>query len=252
MNVEFHSLYWDNVDINLVNAHKQVMKHFNIDMNYSAINMNHGQWLDKILANATADVVAIIEPDCIPLNRECIDRFTKYAYENDSFVGLAQVSNHMAPALHIYAAPAMFIISVRGYNKMGRPSFADNEYYDAAELVSYCAESMGVLYKCLIPRFFEKIPTSGKVWRLGSIAVYGIGTVYDDCIYHLFESRKALNVELFVNRCKEVISGEFSTAGFLSSSGLQFTEQARPICEASRKWRIKRFFHFIKHKISNI
>lgn len=249
MNVEFHSLYWDNVDINLVHAHKKVMEHFNIDMKYSAINMNHGQWLDKILTSATADVVVIIEPDCIPLNRECIDRFIKYAYDHETFVGIAQVSNHIAPAIHIYAAPAMLVISVQGYRNLGSPSCVDTEYYDAAELLSYKAESNGLLYKVLMPTSFEKIPSNGLVWRIGALAAYGIGTVFDNCVYHLYESRKSLNVKLFTERCNEVIAGTFSCSQFLPSNGLDYQASSLPICNSSRRWRIKRALHFIKHKI---
>ena len=43
---------------------------------------------------------------------------------------------------------------------------------------------------------------------------YGIGTVFDDSIYHLYQSRMAENIEMFVKRCDQVTRDEFTTEFF--------------------------------------
>lgn len=249
MKVEFHSLYWDNIAPELINAHKMVMAHFGIDMKYTAKNIEHCHWLDSVLRNAKSDVVAIIEPDCIPLSRESLDNYINYAFERETFVGHAQVANQFAPTVHVYASPAMFIISMKCYKRMGSPSFQHTLFYDVGELISYKAESLGIPYKALMPNCFEKMPTTGIAWRIGALAVYGIGTVFDNSIYHLFESRKSLNVDLFVKRCNEVVNGTFSCEGFMPSNLLNLPEIAKPLGSQKLLWRLRRLYHFIKNKI---
>ena len=77
MKVEFNSLHWDNVDKEMLHAHKRVMEHFKIPVNYTNLNVNHGHWLDHVMKNTSSDVVVIIEPDCIPINK---DRITDYIF----------------------------------------------------------------------------------------------------------------------------------------------------------------------------
>lgn len=252
MQVEFHSLYWDNISPELIRAHKSVMKYFAIDMQYTAKNIAHFYWLDSVMKNARSDVVVIIEPDCIPINRECIDRYIEYAYENETFIGLAQIANHIAPATHIYAAPAFFVISMKCYRKLGMPSFQHTLFYDVGELITYKAESNGVVFRCLMPNSFEQLPSTGVAWRISSTACYGIGTLFDNNIYHLYESRTSQNVGLFVERCNDVINGTFSSKNFLSCYELNYPIKAKPLSVMPLKWRLKRIFHFLKEGVINI
>lgn len=252
MKVEFHSLCWNNLNKDLVNAHHKVMQYFDIDMKYTIKDMEHCFWLDEVMQNATSDVVVIIEPDCIPLTKDCVNKYIKYSYENETFVGLAQVANHYPPATHIYAAPSMFIISTSAYKKLGRPSFQHTLFYDVGELVSYKAEMNGVLFKCLMPTYFEKLPSTGIAWRIGSLACYGIGTVFNNEFYHLYESRKSQNIELFIKRCDEVINGTFSTSNFLSSYDINYPTNANVISSRPIMWRLRRVYHFIKERILGV
>ncbi|MDG2960173.1 hypothetical protein P7L91_04845 [Bisgaard Taxon 10/6] len=66
--VEFHSFHWDNFNRDVLNAHKKVMAHFGLNVIYTEENMEHGEWLDRVMSRATKNVVAIIEPDCSPRN----------------------------------------------------------------------------------------------------------------------------------------------------------------------------------------
>lgn len=217
MKIEFNSLYWDNVDVNMLTAHKKVMKHFDIPMNYDNRNgYNHGQWMQWVINSSKSDICVFLEPDCIPLNNMLFE-YIKYAYYNETFVGIAQVSNHIWPKTHVYAAPGFYAISKKAYDKLGRPSFTETSRSDTAEEICYLAEERGLKYRALLPTYFEK-PSSEGVWRLNNLGYYGIGTVFNNSIYHLYQSRTAENVDLFTKRCFEVINGTFNSSRFIPST----------------------------------
>jgi hypothetical protein len=68
-----------------------------------------------------------------------------------------------------------------------------------------------------MPTYFEK-PSSEGIWPLSNLCYYGIGTVFDNSIYHLYQSRMAENIEMFVKRCDQVIDGSFNTDKFTSAT----------------------------------
>ena len=217
MKVDFYSLHWDNVNQDMLDAHKRVMSHFDIPMNYHNLNgYNHGDWMQQIINNSTSNVVVVMEPDCIPLNETYME-YIRYAHRLETFVGIAQVSNHIPPKSHIYAAPGFYAISKKAYNRLGRPSFTETYRSDTAEEISYLAEEMGIKYRALMPTYFEKASSEGY-WALSNLGYYGIGTVFDNSMYHLYQSRMAENIELFVKRCDEVIAGTFNTENFISAT----------------------------------
>ena len=221
MKVEFNSLHWDNVDKDMLAAHKRVMDHFELPVNYHSTNTNHGFWMNQVMNRSNSDVIVIIEPDCIPLNKEKIIDYIKYAYHNETFIGIAQVSNHIPPKSHIYAAPGFYVMSKKVYSKLGAPSFTEERNSDTAEALCYIAEDKGIRYRALMPTCFEKESSEG-LWPLGSLGYYGIGTVFDNSVYHLYQSRMAENISMFVERCDQVVAGTFTTEGFHSSTTFSY------------------------------
>jgi hypothetical protein len=212
--VEIFSLHWNNVDTRMITAHKAVMQHFEIPLVYHAINMDHGQWMDQVMSISDAEVIVFLEPDCIPINKVNFLDAIYYAIENDTFCGIAQASNHIEPKNHIYAAPGFFAITQSAYNRLNKPSFMCTNRGDAGEEVSWQAEELNENYRVILPTHYERSPREGGVWNLGPLGHYGIGTVFSDTVYHLYQGRYNDNVELFKQRCNEVIAGTFSTAGF--------------------------------------
>jgi len=87
--------------------------------------------------------------------------------------------------------------------------------------VCYVAEDNGVRMKALYPSFFEREPEEG-VWRLHNYGLYGVGTPFQNQFYHLYQSRFQSNVDLFIQRCKEVVDGTFSTDGMFESTNFDF------------------------------
>lgn len=221
MKIEFVSLHWDNVDQDMLDAHKRVMKHFDIPINYFNLNVNHGHWMTEVHKQSQSDIVVTIEPDCIPLSKEKVFDVIRYAKRNNTFVGIAQVSNHIRPKSHIYAAPGFYVMPTRLYKTLKHPSFSETHRSDTAEEISYKAEENGIKYRALRPTYFEGEPSEGA-WPLSCLGYYGIGTVFEDTVYHLYQSRMAQNIELFIKRCEEVINGTFNTEGFHSSSTFSY------------------------------
>ncbi len=234
--ISFHSFHWDNFSPKVLQAHKRVMKHFGIDVQYTQENIPHGEWLDRVIGQGKSKVIAIIEPDLIPLNLDVVKQAAVYVYENDTFLGCAQASNHIYPASHIFASPAFFFITPNCYEKLGRPSFMPKKNRgDVAQELSYRAEELGIRYRTLYPSCFERGSEEG-IWALGSYGFFGIGTVFAGSVYHLFQSRLAQNVELFVQRCDEVINNKFDTSGFISSTDLSDIGVVVPPPTIKRRW----------------
>lgn len=221
MKVEFNSLHWDNVNKDMLDAHKSVMKHFDIPVNYHNLNWNHGTWMQVIHSESKSDVVVTIEPDCVILDKQKVLDIIRYAYKNNTFVGIAQVSNHIPPKSHIYAAPGFYVMPTKLYNELNCPSFTETYRSDTAEEISYIAEEKGIRYRALRPTYFEGEPGEG-LWPLSNLGYYGIGTVFEDTVYHLYQSRMAQNIELFVKRCSEIINNTFSTEHMTSSTTFNY------------------------------
>lgn len=218
MLIEFHSLHWNNVDSDMLAAHRRVMRHFDIPIKYHNINgINHGRWMDSVVASSDQEIIVFFEPDCIPIDEARVVKCIQYAYDNESFVGIAQVSNHIPPRSHIYAAPGFYCISRQAYERLGRPSFTETARSDTAEEISYIAESHGLRYRALWPTGFEAEPTEG-IWPLSNLGYYGIGTVFDHTVYHLYQSRLAQNISMFIERCDQVIAGTFTSENFIPST----------------------------------
>ncbi len=236
--VELHAFHWDNFDRNMLAAHQRVMQHLGLEVRYWEENIAHGQWLDRVVGQARSKVIGIIEPDLIPLSRQAVQEAADYAWQNDSFIGCAQASNHIHPASHIFASPAFFFITPSAYARLGRPSFMPNKRGDVAEALSFIAERRGIRYRTLFPTCFEREPREGA-WPLGSYGLYGVGTVFADRVYHLFQSRYGDNAALFVRRCDELIAGSFSTAGFHDSRALDFPGRVVPVKRP--RWYLRPF-----------
>lgn len=201
--VKFHSLHWDNIDARIVDNHKKVMEHFGLECEYTNKNIDHGMWIDSVLRESTDELVGIIDIDCVPLSGRYAN-LIQYASENRSMAGLAQVSNHYPPACNIYAAPAFMVLHRDVYKHVDKWSFRANhqEKCDVAEFFCYNLNSMGKHYKAVYPKYVHY-----PKWNLSNYGRYGIGTLYDNDIFHLFESRMQSNIDMFAKVCEEVLRG---------------------------------------------
>jgi hypothetical protein len=179
------SLYWDNIDPRVVTAQRKVFAHFGLYIDQrERTGSGHGDFLDGYMAEiAEDDVVLLVDIDCFPLNRGIVDRAFAAARAGQIF-GCAQSTSHV-DSDRLFVAPMFMAISRRTWEGLGRPSFRPDASHDVAQRLNEVATAAGVgiemLYPwgCIVPK-----------WRLGEIALYGIGTFYRGGVFHLFESRK--------------------------------------------------------------
>lgn len=216
MKIEFNSLYWSNICNEQVQAHKSVFSKLEIPINYHETNMPHGAWMDSVCNKAESDLIGFFDIDCVPINKDLIIKAWTHASLHDNFIGIAQASNHIGLKNHIFAAPAFFIISKNCWNKL-QVSFSENKRSDVAEELSYRAEELGINYRCIYPTHYERDPSEGK-WRLGNYGFFGIGTVFGNYCYHLYQGRTGLYTKNFIETCSKIIDETFSTDGFISST----------------------------------
>ena len=198
-----HVLAWDNVDDRIIEAQKSVLDHFKIEYTLHRENVDHGEWMNRIMQSSEDEVVGFLDVDCVPLNSQIVPAAQTYCVKNKSFIGIAQVSNHIPPAAHIYAAPAFFFINRQAWLDLGKPTFAATPNSDVAENVSYAAEERGLPYRALYP-----VKCVEPLWQLGNYGMYGIGTEFIGGIYHLYQSRMSENIKMFERVCEEVVANE--------------------------------------------
>jgi len=215
MKISVHTLDYQ-ADSRIIEAQKKVMAKFEIPVSYTFAQMPHGAWMDAVCTQLDSDVFVFFDSDCVPLDREIVNDSINYAITYDSFIGPAQASNHIAPCSHIFAAPAFFAITKSCYKELG-VSFSENLRSDVGQELSYAAESRGKKYRTLYPTKYDGIPAGGHPWRLSNYGYYGIGTLFANRIYHLYEGRLNRNVELFVKRCDQIVNGKFETENMKDS-----------------------------------
>ncbi len=207
MKLEFNTLYWDNTPESQVQAHKKVVNHLKIPVNYYPENTHHGAWMDRVCRQSQSDIIGFFDSDCVPISRDAVMECVKYVQKNKTFIGIAQASNHIPPKSHIYAAPAFFLIHKECWQSIGA-SFLETRRGDVGEEFCYKAEAMGIRYRCLYPSTFEREPVEG-LWPLGNYGYYGIGTTFENTVYHLYQGRMGTNLQLFLDRCEEIVNDTF-------------------------------------------
>jgi hypothetical protein len=179
------SLYWDNIDTRVVRAQRDVFAHFGLSIDQrERTGTDHGDFLDAYMAEiGEEDVALLMDIDCFPLNREIVERAFAAGRAGRIF-GCAQSTGHIDPD-RLFVAPMFMTISRRTWDGLGRPSFRPDANNDVAQRLNEVATAAGVEIEmlhpwgCIVPK-----------WRLGEIALYGIGTFYRGGVFHLFESRK--------------------------------------------------------------
>jgi len=215
MKAEIHSLNWPDSDVRIPQQQAAVFQHFQLPLKQHHIRADHSQWMDVVLSKAKADVILFVDNDCVPLKRDAVIEAISWAAKHQSFLGLAQSSNHIKSGTHVFAAPAFIAIARSAWMRLGQPSCRPTPRGDVAEELSWRAEEEGLPYKAWYPTHFHH-PSREGLWRLGNYGTYGIGSVFADRVFHLYQGRFADNVNLFVEVCNDIRNDRFSSEGYHS------------------------------------
>ena len=205
MKASVHTLRWKNNDPRVSESHRKVMDHFGIPVIYTEENINHGVFIDWVLNNYDSDIFVFLDSDCVPLSREAFDESIQHCV-NGYLVGNAQVTNCIKAKHDLFCAPSFFVISRKMYQEIGKPSATDTSMSDIGQEITRAAVRHEKRIKMNFPTSFQGVPQGG-IWRLSGYGYYGIGTVYDNKMYHLYQTRFAKNVDLFVETCDHIVNG---------------------------------------------
>ena len=198
------SLYWKNVSQDLVAHQKAVFRKLGVPHEQCLHDkMNHAEWMEQEIARADPDdILVFCDIDAFPITKKAYEKAVSVARGGKIF-GLAQTANHLANPDKIYAGPMFLAFKKQTYLRLNTPSLRSSKEVDAAQNLTLAAEEHGVEVElafpkdCLLPK-----------WPLGNIGIFGIGTFYGDReFFHLFESRKPSNIELFKLVALDVVEG---------------------------------------------
>ena len=87
------------------------------------------------------------------------------------------------------------------YKTLGEPSYLETYRSDCGEELSYVAREKGFEVKYI--RFSRCVQPE---WHLKENIKFGIGSSYEDLVYHNFQSRESTSLDMFIKKCKEVLN----------------------------------------------
>ncbi len=200
--VHIVSFYQQNIARVLVDYQKKVFDKFEVPLNQVLTEIHdHGAAIDDYMsAKPGWQFLILFDIDCIPLHASFLAQIFNYIAQGDTLFGVAQQAQHY-PHRHVYAGPACMGLSRQLYESLGCPSFTATSRGDVGEELTYLAEENGYQVKLLWPTSVYE-----PKWPLGSDRVFGIGTTYDNVVFHSFQARNNLkSVMLFIRTCRRVL-----------------------------------------------
>lgn len=204
MGLGVFSLYWDNIDERFPLCQKTVMSHLGIDvMQHKIHGLQHSDWMDWVLTSPcfkNIDVFLFLDIDCFPTHTSALTRAFKAVNEN-KILGCAQSASHLSRPEDIYAGPFYLCLSRATYDYIGKPSARCDADFDVAQRITVAARGFDVGIEYLWPT--EVLMPK---WKLGADKTFGIGTTYDDCVFHLFESRSNQHIDILMERATQAIA----------------------------------------------
>jgi hypothetical protein len=166
-------------------------------------SIEHGDFLNEQLNSCrNSETVIFFDIDAIPINKNEFEKLLEHSNDN-TIVGAAQSANHFNNGNNLYIGPFFMVIPSNLYMKLGSPNMCDNfeGQLDVGQNLTVVAESFpDVVFHYLYPTHVE-IPK----WKLYPNSEFGIGTTYENSVYHAFEIRNSQSNIRFIRKCKEVI-----------------------------------------------
>lgn len=196
------TFYNDRIDKDIVKYQKIVFDLFKIDINQICpdVWMNHSGSIDYFMENCKEEweYFILFDIDCIPLDKFIVPEAIEWVKRNDGLFSVAQKASHIPNSI-VYASPAFLAFSRKTYEILGKPKFIATQRSDCGGEFTHLAIEKGLPIKLMWPTH-----VSVPKWDLTDKIKFGIGTNYENKIYHQFESRKTKND--FIRKCNEVIN----------------------------------------------
>jgi hypothetical protein len=196
------TFYNDKINPEIPQYQKKVFDHFSLKINQIKSDTwpGHGQLVDNYIKSLgdNWEYFVLFDIDSIPLDKNIINEGIEWCLKNLGLFSVAQ--RHYKKSEVVYASPAFLIFSKKTYELIGRPSFVETHRSDVAgELTHKCIEN-SLPVNILYPNHVEV-----ERWPLTNNQKFGIGTTYNNRIFHAFESRFN-NTDSFVKKCKSILN----------------------------------------------
>ena len=197
------TFYSSDLNKDIVDNQKKVFNHFGLDINQVCCNpwVSHAKHVDDFIKNLGDDWdhIIVFDIDCIPLNEKIIPETIATILNENTICSVAQKASHIPNSI-IYASPAFIGFSKETFNFLGRPSFRETYRSDCGGELTHLAIEKNTDVKLLFPTSVET-----PKWPLTEDIMFGLGTNYDNSIFHSFESRMN-NYNIFNKKCEEILN----------------------------------------------
>lgn len=205
--VGIYSMHYSTTDKNFIKYQKKVFKKFNRFINQiewpNEGYLGHSNFLNHIARTEEVDYFIFFDIDSIPLRKDFIEVILERIHNKNTILGPEQSTSHISEEITggPFAAPSCFCISKKFYKILGEPSFEATNRGDVAQELTHLCRENGYEVQ------FIKFKSSKEVlWKLREGVMFGPGTIYEDLIYHNFNSASGTNVKYFIDKAQEVLN----------------------------------------------
>lgn len=193
------TVYNDIISRAVVDSQRKVFEKFGEKLTQikPAVWEGHAAAVDAHLKNNDWEYAIVVDIDCIPLNKDVIKEARDWVLKNTGLYSVAQNPNHL-PGAPDYASPAFIAFSKKTYEELGNPSFQGTKSWDVGGELTYRAREKNILIILMYPSHVE-IPK----WKFNDGKMFGIGTTYENKVYHHFEGRRI--TASFLRKCENIL-----------------------------------------------
>lgn len=214
--MKFHTFYTDNLPHQIIEDHQKVCSKIGIKVDYHShkyvddydeLYTAHGKFMTSIMEQEK--IGCFLDIDCLPHNRELIQKSYDWAIENKSFVGNAQNVSHTQMRNHIFASQSFLIITQDAWRTLGKPDFSwfiqNGIQIDTSQIVTLRADQIGMNYQLMYPIGYD----GPEEFKLGGYGMYGTGTLYP-ATWHHFRISKFHNQipDLWTTRVNNILDNQ--------------------------------------------
>lgn len=202
--IKIFSFYNKHVDSELPKYQEAVFKKFGLKINHIVNDdLNHGDFLNWVCRDVTdTDYLIIFDIDCIPTRREWLPLLLADLVHPRTIVGAAQTANHIREARNLYVSPFFFGISTAYLKELNYPDMHLVEgHVDVGQNLTEAILKNGGNIKYWWPTHIEE-----EKWSLyhPQHTRFGMGTTYNDAVYHAFFSGVNLSAR-FIVKCQSLL-----------------------------------------------
>ena len=198
-NIGMYSCAQRNIRTEVLECQQRVFSKFGFTIQQDIVEFSHGEYLNHIVNTTTKDYVIFFDIDCIPLTSAFFP-IIKSDMEAGFLSGAIGCANHLAPN-EVYVHPCFMGFSMKFYNECGRPNLGAYGDCDAGQRFTKHCMQLGKPVK-----YWEITDSGDTAWAMAPRNMrFGHSTIFENMIYHQYESRVELYQEMFINKCHQLL-----------------------------------------------